>query len=140
MPREINPYTLFCILSDFVNKCGMGHRKSEYFSREQENEFFKDLVEVCCKHYGATAGPLTMKDDPGPNSEPVMEITVNKNTPADGGFAAHISNDRDQKWIITPSQSKQVLRLRLRKDGFWWYHSMRFRISEKPVKFYDHNF
>ena len=57
-----------------------------------------------------------------------------------GGFAAHISNDRDQKWIITPSQSKQVLRLRLRKDGFWWSGGMRFRISEKPVKFYDNNF
>ena len=58
-----------------------------------------------------------------------------------GGFAAHCSNQRDQKWFITSNPENPVIRIRLsEKKGWQDKHGRRFKLSEKPVAFYDYNF
>ena len=58
-----------------------------------------------------------------------------------GGFAAHCSNQRDQKWFITRNEQNPVIRIRLSKTGVWKdKHGRRFGLSDQPVKFYDYNF
>ncbi len=58
-----------------------------------------------------------------------------------GGFVCHVANDKTQRWNITSNESNRAVRIRLHKDG-WWRdrNGNRFRLSDKPVKFYDHNF
>lgn len=58
-----------------------------------------------------------------------------------GGFAAHCSNQRNQKWFITSNESSPVIRIRLSKTGVWKdKHGRKFYLSDEPVKFYDYNF
>jgi len=57
-----------------------------------------------------------------------------------GGFSAHCSNQRDQKWHIASNASNQVVRIRLGKNGWKDAHGRRFKLSESPVKFYDYNY
>ena len=58
-----------------------------------------------------------------------------------GGFSAHCSNQRDQKWFITANDSNPVVRIRLGKSGVWKdKHGRKFDLSDKPVRFYDYNF
>jgi hypothetical protein len=58
-----------------------------------------------------------------------------------GGFSAHCSNQRDQKWFITSNDSNPVVRIRLSKSGVWKdKHGRKFDLSDKPVRFYDYNF
>lgn len=59
-----------------------------------------------------------------------------------GGFAGHLANQRDQKWNITSAPEKfKVFRIRLHKNGEWRdSDGRRFRLADKPVKFYDYNF
>lgn len=58
-----------------------------------------------------------------------------------GGFSAHCSNQRDQKWFITSNEQSPVIRIRLSKDGVWKdKHGRKFYLSDEPVKFYDYNF
>lgn len=58
-----------------------------------------------------------------------------------GGFSAHCSNQRDQKWFITSNDSNPVVRIRLSKSGAWKdKHGRKFGLSDQPVKFYDYNF
>ena len=57
-----------------------------------------------------------------------------------GGFAAHCSNQRDQKWIITSDTSNKVIRIRLGKGGWRDAHGRKFALSEQPHKFFDYNF
>lgn len=57
-----------------------------------------------------------------------------------GGFCAHCSNQRDQKWFIKSNPENQVIRIRLGKQGWKDKHGRRFGLSDQPVKFYDYNF
>jgi hypothetical protein len=57
-----------------------------------------------------------------------------------GGFSAHCSNQRDQKWFITSKPENRVIRIRLGKKGWKDAHGRRFALSDEPVKFYDYNF
>lgn len=58
-----------------------------------------------------------------------------------GGFSAHCSNQRDQKWFITSDESAPVIRVRLSKNRGWQdKHGRRFVLADSPLKFYDYNF
>lgn len=57
-----------------------------------------------------------------------------------GGFSAHCSNQRDQKWFIKSNPSNPVIRIRLGKRGWQDRHGRRFKLAGKPTKFYDYNF
>jgi hypothetical protein len=57
-----------------------------------------------------------------------------------GGFSCFCSNIQDQKWFIKSDPEARVIRIRKRKDGFFYYKSFRFTLSDKPRKFYDYNF
>lgn len=57
-----------------------------------------------------------------------------------GGFSAHCSNQRDQKWFITSDEAAPVIRIRLGKNGWKDKHGRRFKLADEPVKFYDYNF
>lgn len=57
-----------------------------------------------------------------------------------GGFSAHCSNQRDQKWFITSDETAPIFRIRLGKRGWKDAHGRRFDVSDTPVKFYDYNF
>ena len=57
-----------------------------------------------------------------------------------GGFAAHCSNQHEQKWIITSKPDGFTMKAHLRNDGK--YHSAygKHMISDEPECFYDYNF
>lgn len=58
-----------------------------------------------------------------------------------GGFAANCSNQRDQKYSFDSDPDESIVRLRLRKDGcFYDKWGNKFRLNDKPIRFYDYNF
>jgi hypothetical protein len=57
-----------------------------------------------------------------------------------GGFSAICLNDRDQKWFISSDESAKVFRIRLGKNGWKDKYGRTYRLSDKPVKYYDYNF
>lgn len=58
-----------------------------------------------------------------------------------GGFAAHCSNQREQKWIIKSNLENPVRRIRLDKNGTWKdTHRTKYALANEPHKFYDYNF
>lgn len=57
-----------------------------------------------------------------------------------GGFSAHCSNQCDQRWNISSNPDNGVVRIRLGKQGWKDAHGRRFKLNDKPVKFYDYNF
>jgi hypothetical protein len=57
-----------------------------------------------------------------------------------GGFSAHCSNQRDQKWFINSNPENRVIRIRLGKKGWKDKHGRKFALSDKPFRFYDYNF
>ena len=65
-----------------------------------------------------------------------------------GGFAGHVTNVCDQKWIITPDPDGRVIRIRHTKrmqliDGnitkVWTHKGSKFLVG-RAVKYYDYNF
>ena len=57
-----------------------------------------------------------------------------------GGFSAHCSNQRNQKWFINSNKQNRVVRIRLGKNGWKDAHGQRYVLNDEPVKFYDYNF
>jgi len=57
-----------------------------------------------------------------------------------GGFAGHCVNQIDQEWTITPDASRPIIRIRLGKRGWQDKNGARFKLNDKPLKFYDYNF
>lgn len=59
-----------------------------------------------------------------------------------GGFSAHCTNQRDQKWVMTSNETNPVTKVRWSKANNRWQdaHGRRFIPNDKPVKFYDYNF
>jgi hypothetical protein len=58
-----------------------------------------------------------------------------------GGFSGICTNNNQQKWNITSDTSAAVVRIRKHKNGYWKDASGSvFRLSDKPIMFYDYNF
>ena len=57
-----------------------------------------------------------------------------------GGFSAHCTNQRDQKWHITSNDKYPITRIRLSKNGWKDKHGRRFCLDIEPTRFYDYNF
>ena len=57
-----------------------------------------------------------------------------------GGFSAHCSNQREQKWYITSDPSAPIIRIRLGRYGWKDKHGHKYSLSKEPRKFYDYNF
>jgi hypothetical protein len=57
-----------------------------------------------------------------------------------GGFSAICLNDSDQEWFITSDDTAPIIRIRLGKNGWKDKYGRKYRLADKPVKFYDHNF
>lgn len=58
-----------------------------------------------------------------------------------GGFSAVCVNQQDQRWIIISNPDAGITRIRLRRDGTWRRACGElFKLSDKPVKYYDYNF
>jgi len=72
-----------------------------------------------------------MKADPDPEWKPEFHV---------GGFSAHCSNQRDQRWIIESDPSEPVIRARKRIDGYFHSAHGRHMVNDRAVKFYDYNF
>jgi hypothetical protein len=64
-----------------------------------------------------------------------------------GGFSAHCTNDRSQKWTFSSDPGAEVIRIRLSRakdpsrNGRWFDRAGRkFRVEDMPYEYYDHNF
>lgn len=59
-----------------------------------------------------------------------------------GGFSAHCSNQRDQKWFIKSNETYSTIRIRYSKRLNVWKdkHGRKFFLSNEPVKYFDYNF
>lgn len=57
-----------------------------------------------------------------------------------GGFAGHVANQDEQKWIIESDEQGYSTFIILSDTG--WHDALGFRyvMTEQPVKFYDYNF
>jgi hypothetical protein len=71
----------------------------------------------------------------------VRSNSENKLGFAPGGFVGHCSRQNDQEWTITSNQTYRTIRIRLNKDGRWQdSNGNRYKLADKPRKFYDYNF
>lgn len=59
-----------------------------------------------------------------------------------GGFCAHTVNNHSQKWVITPNEKNETIRIRWSEaKGLWQAGKYSpFSMAEKPFKHYDYNF
>jgi len=58
-----------------------------------------------------------------------------------GGFSAHCSNDRAQRYSYHSNEENGVIRIRKNKHGRWMQgRHRRFSLAVKPYKFHDNNF
>lgn len=60
-----------------------------------------------------------------------------------GGFSAHCSNQRSQKYNYTSNPNATIIRIRKKKNsisGEWGSGSLRFVLASQPYKFHDYNF
>ena len=58
-----------------------------------------------------------------------------------GGFAAHVSNNHSLRYDFTSNPKNPVLRIwATKKPGIYSGKMGKFRVTEKPVYFYDYNF
>lgn len=57
-----------------------------------------------------------------------------------GGFAATLTNQRDQQWAFASDATLPTERIRRNKKGEWRNARGTFRLDTQPVKFYDYNF
>ena len=58
-----------------------------------------------------------------------------------GGFAAHCSNQHEQKWVYSSDHDAKIRRIRLSKIGIWKdKYGNRYSLANEPKKFYDYNY
>ena len=72
-----------------------------------------------------------MRSEKDPNFKPEF---------VSGGFAGHCTNQNEQKWTYTSVEENDVIKARLRKDGYFYSRFGRHILDNEPVKFYDYNF
>lgn len=58
-----------------------------------------------------------------------------------GGFAAHCSNQHEQRYTYSSDEQEPIRRIRLHKNGRWYdKNGNSYRLADKPRRFYDYNF
>jgi len=62
-----------------------------------------------------------------------------------GGFLGHVTNQKDQRWLIESDETQPVIKARFNKPkgykhGFWKSEFGRHFLADEPIKFYDYNF
>lgn len=59
-----------------------------------------------------------------------------------GGFAGHLANQRDQKWIFERNENNEVIKIRWHKARGCWGKGRYgdYVMCDEPYKFYDYNF
>lgn len=58
-----------------------------------------------------------------------------------GGFAGHCVNQRELKYDISSNPENPVIRIRLRKNGYFYSSGgAKFKLADEPKYFYDYNF
>ena len=56
-----------------------------------------------------------------------------------GGFAGHVANQSEQTWVYNGLEDN-FMEIRLRKDGTWGCHGVKFIMTDGPFEFYDYNY
>jgi hypothetical protein len=56
-----------------------------------------------------------------------------------GGFSAHCADNYNQEYQYTSDPSRSTMKIRKGKKG-WGSGSLKFQMSDAPVKHYDYNF
>ena len=57
-----------------------------------------------------------------------------------GGFVGHCVNQGEQKWIVESNPTIETIRMRKRKNGYWYSAFGRHVLADGPRYFYDYNF
>jgi hypothetical protein len=68
---------------------------------------------------------------PDPSWRPAVSV---------GGFAGHVSNDRERTYTFESSPEHPIVRIRLGKRGWKSASGCNFVLSTEPREFYDSNF
>jgi len=125
----------------------LGHRPSQ---QEIRNEETRQLMEI--KAYANLSGhtDVTPYEVVRKVSDICVEVRAMKTEqtkfPKDfhaGGFSGHYSDNRGgQEYNYFPNEEAETFRIRWSKANRQWQKGkyMRFRMADKPYKFYDYNF
>jgi uncharacterized protein YigE (DUF2233 family) len=57
-----------------------------------------------------------------------------------GGFCGMVVNQNKQRWVISSKPDSRIVRIRNGKRGWRDAGGNRYKLSDKPIKFYDYNF
>lgn len=57
-----------------------------------------------------------------------------------GGFCGHTVNNHSQKWLYNANTNNPTIRIRRRKDGYYYSATGRHALATAPSKFHDYNF
>lgn len=74
------------------------------------------------------------------STETVDSINARKQNFIPGGFMGHTDNDV-QEWKYESDINSELIKIRKHKNGMWYdTNGMMYKISDKPIKFYDFNY
>jgi len=57
-----------------------------------------------------------------------------------GGFSGYTVNNHEQKWLYNTNAKNDTVRIRRRKDGYYYSAIGRHALATAPSKFHDYNF
>ena len=57
-----------------------------------------------------------------------------------GGFSGYTVNNDQQKWLYKTNEKNDTVRIRRRKDGYYYSAIGRHALATAPSKFHDYNF
>ncbi|QDP67030.1 MAG: hypothetical protein Unbinned4497contig1000_4 [Prokaryotic dsDNA virus sp.] len=57
-----------------------------------------------------------------------------------GGFSGYTVNNHQQKWLYNTNAKNDTVRIRRRKDGYYYSSIGRHALATAPSKFHDYNF
>jgi hypothetical protein len=126
----------------------MSKQTPKYFTHQMWTDAYPfEVVKVVSEQ---TVEVRSMASKIDPTWKPEMHV---------GGFSAHCSNQRSQRWLFESNPEGRTYRLRRKKHpkrifkGWtpetgeqyetaydWVYKGMRFVPSDKPRRFHDYNF
>jgi hypothetical protein len=114
---------------------------------ELEEKLANPTVGMYANHHGWTdVNPYEIIEVKSPAMMKVraMNAEICKETKPEfvaGGFSAVCINNAGQRWLCTSDPAGEVVAIRKHSDGTWKDRNGRkFKISDKPSKFYDYNF
>lgn len=106
--------------------------------RVMKNKF--EIKKFCNRHLFSDVDPFEVIRVVSEKCVEIRAMNAECVKPAEllgvGGFCANFDNF-SQKWNCTSNENNPIERIRLGKRG--WGSGM-FRMSDKPVRFYDYNF